>query len=42
MMQGRHTMRKMLPKNVKRTTRQVAADSKKWRAVRTNGGQVSE
>jgi hypothetical protein len=40
--QGRHKSAKVLPKYVKRTMRQVADGAKKRRAVRTNGGHLSE
>jgi hypothetical protein len=40
--QGRHTTPKVLPKYVKRTTRQIINGSKKRRASRTKGGQLSE
>jgi hypothetical protein len=40
--QGRHTSAKVLPKYVKRTTRQVAEGAKKRRAARTDGGHLSE
>jgi hypothetical protein len=33
---------KVLPKYVKRTTRQIATGTKKRGAARTNGGQESE
>jgi hypothetical protein len=42
MAQGRHKSAKVLPKYVKRTMRQVESGAKKRRAVRTNGGQLSE
>jgi hypothetical protein len=40
--QGRHRSAKVLPKYVKRTMRQVEIGAKKRRAVRTNGGHLSE
>jgi hypothetical protein len=40
--QGRHTTIKVLPKYVKRTTRQIISGTKKRRASRTKGGQLSE
>jgi hypothetical protein len=40
--QGRHKTAKVLPKYVKRTTRQVAEGAKKRRAARTDGGHLSE
>ena len=40
--QSRHTTVKVLPKYVKRTTRQIATGTKKRRAARTKGGQESE
>lgn len=40
--QSRHTTVKVLPKYVKRTTKQIATGTKKRRAVRTKGGQLSE
>jgi hypothetical protein len=40
--QGRHTTVKVLPKYVKRTTRQIISGTKKRRASRTKGGQLSE
>jgi hypothetical protein len=42
MAQGRHRSRKVLPRYVKRTMKQVAAGAKKRRATRTNGGHLSE
>jgi hypothetical protein len=42
MAQGRHRSRKVLPRYVKRTMRQVAAGAKKRRVERTNGGRSSE
>jgi hypothetical protein len=40
--QGRHTTVKVLPKYVKRTTRQIATGTKKRRASRTKSGHLSE
>lgn len=40
--QSRHTTVKVLPKYVKRTTRQIATGTKKRRASRTKSGQLSE
>jgi hypothetical protein len=40
--QSRHTTVKVLPKYVKRTTKQIAMGTKKRRAVRTKGGRLSE
>ena len=40
--QSRHTTVKVLPKYVKRTTKQIATGTKKRRAVRTKGGPLSE
>jgi hypothetical protein len=40
--QGRHTTVKVLPRYVKRTTRQLVSGTKKRRASRTKGGQLSE
>ncbi|MGJ4961590.1 hypothetical protein [Bradyrhizobium sp. HKCCYLRH3061] len=40
--QSRHTTVKVLPKYVKRTTRQIATGTRKRRAVRTKADQVSE
>ncbi|AWM08281.1 hypothetical protein [Bradyrhizobium symbiodeficiens] len=40
--QSRHTTVKVLPKYVKRTTKQITTGTKKRRAVRTKGGQLSE
>jgi hypothetical protein len=40
--QGRHTTVKVLPKYVKRTTKQIISGTKKRRASRTNGGHLSE
>lgn len=40
--QGRHKSAKVLPKYAKRTMRQVEAGTKKRRALRTNGGHLSE
>lgn len=40
--QSRHTTVKVLPKYVKRTTRQIATGTKKRRASRTKSGQMSE
>ena len=40
--QGRHTTVKVLPKYVKRTTRQIISGTKKRRASRTKGRQLSE
>lgn len=40
--QGRHTTVKVLPKYTKRTTRQIITGTKKRRAVRTKGGNLSE
>ncbi|RQH15684.1 hypothetical protein [Bradyrhizobium sp. RP6] len=40
--QSRHTTVKVLPKYVKRTTKQIATGTKKRRAVRTKAGHVSE
>ena len=42
MAQGRHKSPKVLPRYVKATMKQVEAGAKKRRAVRTNGGQLSE
>jgi hypothetical protein len=42
MAQGRHRSPKVLPRYVKATMKQVEAGAKKRRAVRTNGGQLSE
>jgi hypothetical protein len=40
--QGRHTTVKVLPRYVKRTTRQIISGTKKRRASRTKGGHLSE
>ena len=40
--QGRHKSAKVLPRYAKRTMRQVEAGAKKRRAVRTDGGHLSE
>lgn len=40
--QGRHRSAKVLPRYAKRTMKQVAAGTKKRRAQRTEGGQLSE
>jgi hypothetical protein len=40
--QGRHTTVKVLPKYVKRTTKQIISGTKKRRASRTKGGHLSE
>jgi len=40
--QSRHTTVKVLPKYVKRTTKQIATGTKKRRAVRTKAGHLSE
>lgn len=40
--QSQHTSSKVMPKYVKRTMRQIADGAKKRRAVRTNGGHLSE
>ena len=40
--QGRHKSAKVLPRYAKRTMKQVAAGAKKRRAMRTDGGQLSE
>jgi hypothetical protein len=40
--QGRHTTVKVLPKYVKRTTSQIVSGTKKRRASRTKGGQLSK
>jgi hypothetical protein len=40
--QSRHTTVKVLPKYVKRTTRQIATGTKKRRAARTKEGILSE
>jgi hypothetical protein len=40
--QGRHTTPKVLPKYVKRTTRQIMTGTKKRRAARTKDGHLSE
>ncbi|MGY3494191.1 hypothetical protein [Bradyrhizobium sp. USDA 4502] len=40
--QSRHTTVKVLPKYVKRTTKQIATGTKKRRSVRTKGGHLSE
>jgi len=42
MAQGRHTTPKVLPKYVTRTTKQIVSCTKKWRAVRTKDGHLSE
>jgi hypothetical protein len=42
MAQGRHRSPKVLPRYVKRTTKQVTTGAKKRRAARTKGGQLSE
>jgi len=42
MAQGRHSSPKVLPKYVKRTTKQIATGTKKRRAVRTKDGRLSE
>jgi hypothetical protein len=42
MAQGRHRSRKVLPRYVKRTMKQVAAGAKKRRVARTNRGHLSE
>jgi hypothetical protein len=42
MAQGRHTTPKVLPKYVKRTTKQIATGTKKRRASRTKDGHLSE
>jgi integrase len=42
MAQGRHKSPKVLKRYVKRTMRQVEAEAKKRRAVRTNGARLSE
>ena len=42
MAQGRHKSPKVLPRYVKRTTRQVTTGAQKRRASRTKGGQLSE
>jgi hypothetical protein len=42
MAQGRHKSTKVLPRYVKRTTRQVTTGAIKRRASRTKGGQLSE
>ena len=40
--QGRHTTIKVLPKYVKRTTKQIISGTKKRRASRTKDGHLSE
>ena len=40
--QGRHKSAKVLPRYAKRTMKQVEAGAKKRRAVRTDGGHLSE
>ena len=40
--QSRHTTFKVLPKYVKRTTKQIATGTKKRRAARTKAGHLSE
>ena len=40
--QSRHTTVKVLPKYVKRTTKQIATGTKKRRAARTKDGHLSE
>jgi hypothetical protein len=40
--QSRHTIVKVLPKYVKRTTKQIATGTKKRRAMRTKDGHLSE
>jgi len=40
--QSRHPTVKVLPKHMKRTTKQIAAGTKRRRAVRTKGGHLSE
>jgi hypothetical protein len=40
--QSRHTTVKVLPKYVKRTTKQIATGTKKRRAARTKAGHLSE
>jgi hypothetical protein len=40
--QSRHTTVKVLPKYVKRTTKQIATGTRKRRAARTKDGQLSE
>jgi hypothetical protein len=42
MAQGRHTTPKVLPRYVKRTTRQIITGTKKRRAVRTKDGHLSK
>ena len=42
MAQGRHSSPKVLPKYVKRTTKQIVTDTKKRRASRTKTDQTSE
>jgi hypothetical protein len=42
MAQGRHTTPKVLPKYVKRTTRQIISGTKKRRASRAKDGHLSE
>jgi len=42
MAQGRHTTPKVLPKYVKRTTRQIISGTKKRRASRTKDGHLSK
>jgi hypothetical protein len=42
MAQGRHSSPKVLPRYVKRTTKQIATGTKKRRATRTKGGHLSE
>jgi hypothetical protein len=42
MAQGRKATVKTLPKYVKRTTNQIVSGTKKRRASRTKGGQLSE
>ncbi len=42
MAQGGHRSRKVLPRYVKRTLKQMASAAKKRRATRTNGGLLSE
>jgi hypothetical protein len=42
MAQGRHTTPKVLPKYVKRTTKQIVTGTKKRRASRTKTDQMSE
>jgi hypothetical protein len=40
--QSRYTTAKVLPRYMKRTAKQIATGTKKQRAVRTKGGQLSE